>query len=112
MILLTYSSHEGLELGVKTDAGILDVRAAATALAATDVPSSPNAFYRLGYDALAPLAAVEVDALRADAEDRIQSAVPVEVREYRQTKGGVGAYRVVPVPGADLRREQPPVPHR
>ncbi len=63
MILLTYSSHEGLELGVKTDAGILDVRAAATALAATDVPSSPNAFYRLGYDALAPLAALLERAL-------------------------------------------------
>ena len=56
MILLTYRSPEGLDLGIKTDHGILDVRAAAAALGADDAPTSPDALFGRGQDALAPLA--------------------------------------------------------
>lgn len=54
MILLTFQTDSGLALGVKTDKGIIDVRAAATALNA-DIPVTPDAFYTRGLDALPAL---------------------------------------------------------
>ncbi|MEJ5310338.1 MAG: fumarylacetoacetate hydrolase family protein [Anaerolineae bacterium] len=54
MIVLTFQTETGLALGVKTDAGIIDVQAAATALNA-DIPVTPDAFYAQGLDALPAL---------------------------------------------------------
>ncbi len=56
MIFLTFQTNAGLALGVKTEKGVLDVKAAATALKA-DVPDTPAAFYAQGLDALPALAA-------------------------------------------------------
>lgn len=56
MILLTFQTDAGLALGIKTAQGILDVKAAASALKA-DVPDTPAAFHAQGLDALPALAA-------------------------------------------------------
>jgi len=56
MILLTFQTDTGLALGVKTEKGVIDVKAAARALNA-DVPDTPDTFYAQGSDALPPLEA-------------------------------------------------------
>lgn len=61
MILMTYRSPAGLDLGIRTDHGILDVRAAAHAFAAA-VPTNPDAFFKQGKGALPPLAALAAQA--------------------------------------------------
>lgn len=58
MILLTYRTQEGLALGARSPHGILDVQAAATALGDDTVAVSPDALFRQGSAALAPLAAL------------------------------------------------------
>jgi len=55
MILLTFQTHTGLALGVKTDKGIIDVKAAARALNA-NIPDTPDTFYAHGSDTLPTLA--------------------------------------------------------
>jgi 2-keto-4-pentenoate hydratase/2-oxohepta-3-ene-1,7-dioic acid hydratase in catechol pathway len=54
MILLTYQAVDGLALGVKTEKGIVDIKAAARALNA-DIPDTPDALYAQGLDALPAL---------------------------------------------------------
>ncbi len=57
MILLTFQTSDGLNLGIKTQAGVIDVVAAGTALG-VDVPDSPTAFYNTGIDARQSLLAL------------------------------------------------------
>ncbi|MEM6285313.1 MAG: hypothetical protein AAF787_24200 [Chloroflexota bacterium] len=47
MKLLTFQSDDGLKLGVATDAGVVDV-AAAAAVNGMDTPATPDAFYSAG----------------------------------------------------------------
>ena len=54
MILLTFQTTDGLALGVKTEKGVLDVKAAARALNA-DIPHTPDTFYTQGLNALPAL---------------------------------------------------------
>ena len=54
MIFLTFQTDTGLALGVKTEKGVIDVKAAARTLNA-DVPDTPTAFYAQGLDALPAL---------------------------------------------------------
>lgn len=54
MILLTFQTDAGLALGIKTEKGIIDVKAAAQALK-VDVPDTPSAFYMRGLDAIPTL---------------------------------------------------------
>ena len=56
MILLTFQTVDGLALGVKTEQGIIDLKAAAEALNA-DVAATPAAFYAQGLAALPALKA-------------------------------------------------------
>ncbi|HOU15279.1 MAG TPA: fumarylacetoacetate hydrolase family protein [Anaerolineae bacterium] len=62
MILLTFQTDEGLFLGIKTEKGVLDVKAAATALNVA-VPDTPAAFYAQGMAALPVLEDLVVLAL-------------------------------------------------
>ncbi|HOT92356.1 MAG TPA: fumarylacetoacetate hydrolase family protein [Anaerolineae bacterium] len=62
MILLTFRTEGGLFLGVKTAAGVLDVKAAATALR-MPAPMTPEAFYTSGLSALPALQALVTRAL-------------------------------------------------
>src|SRR5262245_43821607 len=50
MLLLTFKTKDGLRLGVKTDKGIVDVKAAAESAAghASGVPTTPDELYRSG----------------------------------------------------------------
>lgn len=64
MKLLTFVSGDGLRLGIKTDQGVLDVRAAAGGRA--DVPDTPGAFYKQGLAALPVLRELASQA-KADA---------------------------------------------
>lgn len=54
MILLTFKKDTGLALGVKTEKGVVDIKAAALALNA-DIPDTPETFYVQGLDALPAL---------------------------------------------------------
>jgi 2-keto-4-pentenoate hydratase/2-oxohepta-3-ene-1,7-dioic acid hydratase in catechol pathway len=63
MRLLTFKSPKGLSLGIRTEFGVIDVRAAAHALERGDVPVSPAAFYARGNDALPDLASLLEEAL-------------------------------------------------
>ena len=55
MILLTFQTPGGLQLGIKTDAGVIDVMAAGAALG-VDVPASPDDYYAAGLDGTKALA--------------------------------------------------------
>ena len=55
MILTTYQSDDGIQLGIKTERGILDV-AAAVAATGVDCPASADAVYTQGTSALPALA--------------------------------------------------------
>ena len=57
MILLTFKTNDGLKLGIKTDAGVIDVVSAGAELG-VDVPDNPTAFYNAGSDATQSLAAL------------------------------------------------------
>jgi 2-keto-4-pentenoate hydratase/2-oxohepta-3-ene-1,7-dioic acid hydratase in catechol pathway len=63
MKLLTFKSFKGISLGIKTDAGVVDVRGAAQALEREDVPVTPAAFFARGLDQLADLASLLDEAL-------------------------------------------------
>ena len=63
MRLLTYRSFKGLSLGIKTDQGVLDVRAAALALDRDDVPVTPAAFFNRGRAALPDLESLQAEAM-------------------------------------------------
>lgn len=82
MILLTYQTPKGLKLGVKTDRGILDIAATVTP-GHTDTPVTPDALYRVGSVAVAPLAARVDEALEHGAaewfhdESRLRLGPPV-----------------------------------
>lgn len=82
MILLTYQTPKGLKLGVKTDRGILDIAATVTP-GHTDTPVMPDALYRAGSVAIAPLAARVDEALEHGAaewfhdESRLRLGPPV-----------------------------------
>jgi 2-keto-4-pentenoate hydratase/2-oxohepta-3-ene-1,7-dioic acid hydratase in catechol pathway len=65
MILLTYQTPDGLALGAVGAHGVLDVKAAATALGDDAVAATPDALLRLGNAAQAPLAAL---LARAEAQ--------------------------------------------
>ncbi len=54
MKLLTYKTNRKLKLGIKTDAGIINVKKAGAALN-IKVPQSPRAMYAMGLDALPAL---------------------------------------------------------
>jgi 2-keto-4-pentenoate hydratase/2-oxohepta-3-ene-1,7-dioic acid hydratase in catechol pathway len=56
MILLTYKTPNGLQLGIKTNQGVLDVAVAASALDLSEVALTPDDFYAGGNSALPPLA--------------------------------------------------------
>jgi 2-keto-4-pentenoate hydratase/2-oxohepta-3-ene-1,7-dioic acid hydratase in catechol pathway len=64
MRLLTFKSYKGLSLGIKTEQGVLDVRAAALALDRDDVPVTPATFYAQGTAALPDLASLAEEALQ------------------------------------------------
>lgn len=55
MILLTFVAQDGLRLGVKTGAGVLDVRAAVEELGLSNIPVTPNTFFAAGLEALPAL---------------------------------------------------------
>ncbi|MBN1247831.1 MAG: fumarylacetoacetate hydrolase family protein [Anaerolineae bacterium] len=55
MKLLLFRSSDGPAVGIKTDQGVLDVRAAALARGRDDVPTTPGAVFSLGLDALPSL---------------------------------------------------------
>lgn len=55
MRLLTFQSPQGLKLGVKTDEGVLDVKAASDALGVQGVPVTPEALYESGLGGLPAL---------------------------------------------------------
>ena len=55
MILTTYQSDDGIQLGIKTERGILDV-AAAVAATGVDCPASADAAFSQGTSALPALA--------------------------------------------------------
>ena len=63
MRLLTYRSFKGLSLGIKTDQGVLDVRAAALALDRDDVPVTPAALFIRGLAALPDLKNLLAEAM-------------------------------------------------
>ncbi len=54
MLLLTFQTTAGLLLGIKTEKGVIAVKAAARALNA-DIPDTPDTFYAQGLDALPAL---------------------------------------------------------
>lgn len=58
MQLLTFEAPDGLRLGIRTPAGIIDVPQAAAAFTMTEVPSTPAAFFERGSDALDNLRAL------------------------------------------------------
>lgn len=63
MKLLVFKSSTGFALGIKTDGGVIDVRAAAQALGREDVPVTPAAFFTQGLDALPKLQDLTARAL-------------------------------------------------
>ena len=54
MILLVFQTTGGPALGIKTEQGVIDIKAAAKAFKA-DVPDTPAAFYAQGLNALLAL---------------------------------------------------------
>ena len=63
MRLLTFKSYKGPSLGIKTELGVLDVRAAALDLDRDDVPVTPAAFFVRGTGALPELTSLLEEAL-------------------------------------------------
>ena len=62
MYLLTFKSDDDLRLGVRTAQGVIDVKAAAEALGAADVPASPAAFFADGLALLPALRTLVMEA--------------------------------------------------
>lgn len=63
MKLLIFKKLTGPALGIKTDLGVIDVKAAAEALGREDVPANPAAFFVRGLDALPDLTGLLAAAL-------------------------------------------------
>ncbi len=79
MRLLTYRSFKGLSLGIKTDQGVLDVRAAALALDRDDVPVTPAAFFIRGLAALPDLESLLAEAMpKAQATSWLLDEAPLQ----------------------------------
>jgi 2-keto-4-pentenoate hydratase/2-oxohepta-3-ene-1,7-dioic acid hydratase in catechol pathway len=69
MRILTYHAPDGLALGVKIDGSVLDVKAAAEALGLDEVPTTPEALFTCGLDALPALEELVTQASASQDSD-------------------------------------------